>query len=139
MFCVLVVLGVAIVSQGRSAAPFAALGGALLLLLWRHARCGIYVSGSGVRVIRFFGSDVVPWDQLAAVEVSSDDLAWVGAHPTISGHPQIVLRTTSGAFIPTEVYRGITGRRNDNWLRPSTFDRLVARLRELHKRERQDP
>lgn len=109
-----------------------------LLLLWRHARCGIYVSDSGVRVIRFFGSDVVPWDQLAAVEVSSDDVVRAGAHPTISGPPQLVLRTTAGADIPTEMYRGITRRRNDFWLRPSRFDRLVAKVRELHKHEQQD-
>jgi len=97
------------------------------------------VSGSGARVIRFFGSDVVPWDQLAAVEVTSDDVLRGGAYPTpITGHPQIMFRTTSGTVIRTEVYRGITGRRNDLWLRPNTFDRLVASLRDVHKQNRQD-
>jgi hypothetical protein len=129
----------AIASGGWSAWPFAALGGAGLLLLWWHIRCGIYVSGSGVRVIRYFGSEVLPWDQLVAVEVSSDDVLRGGAYPTrFSGRPQIMFRTTSGGVIRTEIYRGFTGRRNDNWLRPKKFDRLVARLRELHTQEQQD-
>ncbi len=137
---ILLALGVvAIVPSGWWAAPFGALYCAVLLLLWRHVRRGIYVSGSGIRVIRFFGSDVVPWDQLAAVEVSSDDVLRGGAYPTaITEHPQIMFRTTSGAFIRTEVYRGITWRRNDLWLRVNTFDRLVTKLRALHKQEQQD-
>jgi hypothetical protein len=128
--------GFVFVSLGWSAAPFGALYCAVLLLLWLQVRCGIYVSGRGVRVVRFFGSVVVPWDQLTAVEVSST--GW----PIESGsgeRPQVLLRTTSGAVIPTEVYRGFTGRRNDVWLRPTTFDRLVAKLRELQKEEQQDP
>jgi hypothetical protein len=48
-----------------------------------------------------------------------------------------MFRTTSGTFIPTEVYRGFAGR-NEVSLRTSTFDRLVGKLRELHKQEQQD-
>lgn len=124
---VLVVLVVVIVSGGWSAWWFGALGGVMLVLLWRYTRSGIYVSGHGVRVARFFGSEVVPWGQLVAIEVSD------------SGEDtELVLRTASGAVVHTEVYRGFTGRRNDNWLRPKTFDGLVARLRELHKQQQRD-
>lgn len=133
MLILLVILVVMFVSERWSIWWFEALGAIGLLLLRRHVRSGIYVNGSGVRVIRFYSSEILPWDQLAAVEVRSDDLIGRRAHPTVSGHPQILLRTTSGAIIPTKVYRGNTGRRNDFWLRPKTVDRLVARLRELHQ------
>jgi hypothetical protein len=127
MSSVLVILVVVIVSGGWSAWWFGALGGVMVFLFWRYARTGIYVSGHGVRAARFFGSDVLPWGQLAAIEVSN------------SGEDtEMVLRAASGAVIHTEVYRGFTGRRNDHWLRPKTFDRLVARLRELHKQQQQD-
>lgn len=129
MSSLLVILVVVIVSGGWSAWWFGAFGGVLLFLFFRYARAGIYVSGHGVRAARLFGSEVLPWGQLAGIEVRDS-----------GEETELVLRTASGAVIHTEVYRGFTGRRNDNWLRPTKFDRLVARLRELHEQQqdRQD-
>lgn len=118
---VLAVVVIVIVASGWQATWFGALCGVVLLLLWRRVRSGIYVNDSGVRVARFLDTKVLPWDQLVAVEVSS------------GARPQLLLRTTSGEVVHTQVYRAFTGRRNDNWLRPATFDRLVATLRDLHQ------
>ena len=93
--------------------------------LWCSARCGIDVSETGVRVTRLLGRDVVPWSELAAVEVAKFDVV-----------PEIVLRHPSGTQLRTSVYRDCPRIRWVVWLYPDNFDRLVADLRRMHRQHR---
>lgn len=123
---IVVQLVVTAATRRQSAITDAAYSVPVLFAVWRFMRTGIDVSDVGIRVTRFFGSEVVPWGQLDRIEVSADE----------AGHSQIVLRTTSGAEVETRVYRGYPWSNTAVWLRPNNFERLVGRLRELHNQAR---
>lgn len=119
-------LVITVATRRQSAVTDAAYSVPVLFVVWRFMHAGIDVSDTGIRVTRFFGSEVVPWEQLDRIEVSADE----------AGHSQIVLRTTSGAEVETRVYRGYPWSNGAVWLRPNNFERLVGRLRELHNQAR---
>src|SRR5690348_7129687 len=89
---IVLLLVCAVIAQGWPAAAFSVPIVVGVVLLWRHIRSGIDVSEAGIRIRRFFRTNVVPWGHIAAVEVSA------------ATRPQIVLRLIYGPDVLTYVY-----------------------------------
>src|ERR1044071_1196276 len=82
-------------------------------LIWFVIRLGIYISDYGIRVISIRDWKTVPWQQVAAIEVS--DYA----------PPELLVRTTLGHVIHTAMYRAYFMGGYEIGVPPASFDRMV--------------
>ena len=89
----------------------------LIWILWRSTRTGVYVSVSGVQVMRIFSSSIVSWDELAGFDMRRREL---------------ILRVLLADDVPTGLHRGFVPGALTLWLREKRFDQLVDILRRMH-------
>jgi hypothetical protein len=95
-----------------------------VVMIWRQIRLGVYVGSPGIKVIRYIRTIVVPWTDVAAVEVLE------------TANPELAIQTRSGEPVRTGIYRGHLSRWGAIVLSPKSFQRMVDALRDAHERHR---
>ncbi|MDO0925441.1 hypothetical protein QQY24_08445 [Streptomyces sp. TG1A-8] len=133
-----VLFGAVLVALAGSAAPAAAIlaaalaviGGALRLL-----RMGVWVSGRGLRQVRFLATRTVPWRRVVSVRTAQQPVRWLGLPRTVQGQALTLVRADRPAedAAPLLTTHGLDFRG-----RPAAFDRAADAVEAWAAEHRRD-
>ncbi|MFI9807915.1 hypothetical protein ACIHEJ_26720 [Streptomyces sp. NPDC052301] len=113
---------IALTGSVSSAGAVLGAGLALIAGALRLLRMGVWVSGRGLRQVRFLVTRTVPWARVASLRTVQQPVRWVGLPRTVQGQALVLVRKDPGAGDAPPL---LTTHTLDFLGRPSAFDRAA--------------
>ncbi|MEV6839663.1 hypothetical protein AB0N17_35080 [Streptomyces sp. NPDC051133] len=113
---------IALTGSASSAGAVLGAGLALVAGALRLLRMGVWVSGRGLRQVRFLVTRTVPWARVVSLRTVQQPVRWVGLPRTVQGQALALVRKDRGAGDTPPL---LTTHSLDFLGRPAAFDRAA--------------
>ncbi|MEV6963062.1 PH domain-containing protein [Streptomyces sp. NPDC051207] len=121
-FVLLAAVVIALTDSVAAAGPVFAVAGAVIVCAVRLLRIGVWVSASGLRHVRFFGTRTTPWEQVVTVRTVQQPVRWLGLPRAVQGQALVLARQGRPAEAAPPL---LTSHNADFLARAEAFDRAA--------------